>query len=363
MSAALMGATKLVVRFNHQFADTGARVDVDLEVPTDGIVGVFGPSGSGKTTLLRVIAGLLQVPNAQVAMASNWQSADHFVPSHHRKVGYVFQEPSLFPHLTVAGNLRFARRRASRELNDGDKLLKLLGLDAMLDRSVSSLSGGEQQRVAIARALFSTPNLLILDEPLASLDHQRKQEILPYLLRLKRELDIPIVYVSHSAEELACLADWLVIMDQGQVQASGPIQETFLHIAGAAHGESDLAVLIEGTVTSREPEWGLARVEFAGGELLVRDSERAVGDSIRLRIQARDVSISLQQVHESSILNSLPATLSAIEGDVTDSMARVTAWVGETQILANITRRSVAILNLKAGQQVYLQFKSVAILN
>jgi molybdate transport system ATP-binding protein len=358
-----MSAASLLVRFAHTFAETGSSVEVDLDLPAQGIIGVFGPSGSGKTTLLRVLAGLLRVDDAVIHLSQRWQDEGSFMPSHKRRIGYVFQEPSLFPHLTVAGNLQYASKRAASVLKDGPRILELLGIEDLLIRRTASLSGGEQQRVAIARALFSSPKLMILDEPLASLDFNRKQEILPYLLELKSELHIPMVYVSHSAGELASLADWLVVMDQGRVQASGPIQETFSYIAEAAHGESDLAVLIEATVQAKEAEWGLVRVSFPSGELLVRDPGRSQDETLRLRIQARDVSISLNRPADSSILNCLPATIGKIKPGTDESMVLVTAWVGDTRLLANITRRSLAKLELQAGQDVFLQLKSVAILN
>lgn len=378
-----MSATSLMVRFAHHYLDTGATIEVDLNLPLEGIIGVFGPSGSGKTTLLRVIAGLLRVAGAQIEMKERWQDDQSFVPTHERRIGYVFQEPSLFPHLTVAGNLDYASRRAASEMLDQARILQLLGIEHLLSRRPNSLSGGEQQRVAIARAICSAPRLLILDEPLASLDYRRKQEILPYLQELKRELHIPMLYVSHSADELASLADWLVVMDGGRIQVSGPIRETFSYIAEAAHGESDLAVLIEAQIAAHEPEWGLARVRFPGGELLIRDRSRHPGETLRLRIQARDVSISLSQPGKTSILNSLPARITKIEAGSDDSMVLISAVVGETRfdksveiigeklepdsqgtlILANITRRSVASLDLQPGQEVFLQLKSVAILN
>jgi molybdate transport system ATP-binding protein len=366
-------ATPLIVQFNHrpqqrQQVDESFRLEVDLALPASGITGVFGPSGSGKTTLLRGIAGLLPLSSAHIRLGETcWQDQDTLIAAYKRRIGYVFQEASLFPHLNVAGNLHYARKRAVNPQLDESRILQLLGLEHLLQRRADELSGGERQRVAVARALFSSPSLLLMDEPLAALDYRRKSEILPYLLDLKSELQIPILYVSHTADELASLADWLVVLDEGKVQSSGPIEENFHMIAEAAHGDSDLAVLIQGTISALEPEWHLQQVQFPGGQLLVRDSGRPVGDNIRLRVQARDVSISLLPPEQTSILNNLPAEIESIESNADSSMVLVTAWVKtdtkRTRFMANITRRSAVALSLTVGQQVYLLLKSVAILN
>lgn len=348
--------------------DEGFHLEVDLRLPASGITGVFGPSGSGKTTLLRGIAGLLPLSTAHIRLGETcWQDEDNLIATHKRRIGYVFQEASLFPHLNVEGNLHYARKRAVNPQLDESRILQLLGLEHLLQRRAGELSGGERQRVAVARALFSSPALLLMDEPLAALDYRRKAEILPYLLNLKSELQIPMIYVSHTADELASLADWLVVLDEGKVQSSGPIEDNFHMIARAAHGDSDLAVLIQGTISGLESEWGLQHVQFAGGELLVRDSGRQVGDEIRVRVQARDVSISLLPPEQTSILNNLPAEIESIESNENSSMVLVTAWVTtgthRTRFMANITRRSAVSLSLKVGQHVYLLLKSVAILN
>ena len=365
-------ATPLIVQFTHRpeqrpKVDDSFHLEVDLTLPASGITGVFGPSGSGKTTLLRGIAGLLPLSSAHIRLGETcWQDKDTLIAAHKRRIGYVFQEASLFPHLNVEGNLRYARKRAVNPQLDESRILQLLGLEHLLQRRAGELSGGERQRVAVARALFSSPSLLLMDEPLAALDYRRKAEILPYLLDLKSELQIPIIYVTHTADELASLADWLVVLDEGRVQSSGPIEDNFQMIAQAAHGDSDLAVLIQGTISELEPEWGLQHVQFAGGQLLVRDSGREVGDEIRVRVQARDVSISLLPPEQSSILNNLPAEIESIESNADSSMVLVTAWVKtdteRTRFMANITRRSAVALSLTAGQQVYLLLKSVAIL-
>ncbi|MFT5012101.1 MAG: molybdate transport system ATP-binding protein [Patiriisocius sp.] len=364
----------LIVRFDHRWrSGREFQLNVDLDLPSTGITGVFGVSGSGKTTLLRAVAGLLALPKAQIYLGDRcWQDDGRLTRAEQRRIGYVFQEPSLFPHLDVAANLRYASKRAVQQQSDKKRpdekrILEMLGLEPFLDSKPGALSGGEQQRVAIARALFSNPKLLLLDEPMASLDFQRKAEILPYLLKMKAELNIPMLYVSHSADELASLADWLVVLDGGRVVANGPVGETFSTISKAAHGDSDLAVLVECQVVEHEKEWGLQRVEFAGGHLLVRENGQQVGETIRVRVQARDVSVSLIQPHQTSILNSMPAQISGLEPSKDGSMVLITATVkgkhGQTSLLANITRRSVDSLSLEVGRNVFLQLKSAAILN
>lgn len=364
----------LVIRFDHRWhSGREYQLTVDLDLPSTGITGVFGVSGSGKTTLLRAVAGLLPLAKAQIYFGDRcWQHDGELLKAEQRRIGYVFQEASLFPHLDVAANLRYASQRAVQPLAnekqlDEKRILEILGLEHFLDSKPGALSGGEQQRVAIARALFSNPELLLLDEPMASLDFQRKAEILPYLLKMKAELNIPMLYVSHSADELASLADWLVVLDGGRVVANGPVAETFSTISKAAHGDSDLAVLLECRVVEHEKEWGLQKVEFAGGHLLVRENGQQVGETIRVRVQARDVSVSLIQPHQTSILNSMPAQISGLKTSQDGSMVLITAIVsgnhGQTSLLANITRRSVDSLSLEVGKKVFLQLKSAAILN
>ena len=208
---------------------TGRGLDIDLDLPRHGITALTGPSGSGKTTCLRVVAGLERLPGARVAFGDEtWQDGNSFVPPHRRALGYVFQEASLFTHLTVAGNLEFGRARvaAHERTIDTGEVAEMLGIAGLLGRKPDMLSGGERQRVAIARALLAAPRLLLMDEPLAGLDSARKQEILPYLERLRDNMSIPIVYVSHAADEVARLADHLVLLDGGKVLANGPMART-----------------------------------------------------------------------------------------------------------------------------------------
>jgi molybdenum ABC transporter ATP-binding protein len=232
----------------------GLQPEVDLELPGRGVTGLFGHSGSGKTTLLRCIAGLVRAPKGRLVFRGEvWQDENTWVPTHRRSLGYVFQEASLFPHLTVMGNLRYGQKRAPAPVAAEDRVsldqaIALLGIDHLLTRKPDRLSGGERQRVAIARALAVSPRVLLMDEPLAALDIARKQEILPYLERLHDELAIPVLYVSHAPDEVARLADHLVVMDGGRVLASGPLKETLARLDLPTAFSEDAGVVIEAVV-------------------------------------------------------------------------------------------------------------------
>jgi len=339
------------------------RLEVDLELPERGVSAIFGPSASGKTTLLRAVAGLDRHAGAVVRVGSTtWQDEATFVPPHRRGVGYVFQEPSLFDHLTVRGNVEYAlarapeaERRASRE-----RAIRRLGLEPLLDRSPDELSGGERQRVALARALASSPRLLLLDEPLAALDTPRRRELLPYLDGLADELGAPMLYVSHAADEVARLADHLVLVDGGRVVASGPVHElaTRLDLPLATGEEAE--ALVEATVVGHDDADHLTRLEFPGGELLVARATLAVGVRTRLRIAARDVSLALERPRGTSILNVLRATVVGLapagKGQV---VVRLDA--GGIALLARVTKRSEAALAIVPGLELWAQVKGVAI--
>ena len=228
----------------------GFVLDVDLAFPSRGVTALFGPSGSGKTTLLRCIAGLERAPQGFLSIDGQvWQNGKHWLPTHKRLVGYVFQEASLFPHLSVAGNLRYGRKRVAFEQRVGlDQAIELLGIGPLLDRKPDRLSGGERSRVGIARALAVSPRILLMDEPLAALDFRRKQEVLPYLERLHNELDIPMVYVSHASDEVARLADHLVVLEGGRVVASGPFNETLVRLDSNVRLGDEVGAVLDGTV-------------------------------------------------------------------------------------------------------------------
>jgi molybdate transport system ATP-binding protein len=341
-------------------------LDVDLDLPGRGVCAIFGRSGSGKTTLLRCIAGLEHPVDGMIEINGDiWQQGKHFVPTYQRPLGYVFQEPSLFPHLSVAGNLDYGMRRvpASQRKVAMEHAIDLLGIGQLLGRRPDNLSGGERQRVAIARALATSPRLLLLDEPLAALDDIRKREILPYLERLHADLDIPVLYVSHSAEEISRLADHLVVMSDGRCVAAGPLGETLSRIDLPIRLGDDVGVVLSGEIAEREAQWNLARVRCAGIDIWVRDGGQSLGCPVRVRVLARDISIAQDLPGPSSILNILPVTVTEIGDD--DHPAQVLVKLkttGTTALLARITRRSMHALNLVPGSTAYAQIKAVALI-
>ena len=347
--------------------DRGAfRLDVDLALPGRGVTALFGHSGSGKTTLLRVLAGLERVAGARVALGDEvWQNDVRkvFVPTHERGIGYVFQEASLFPHLSVRANLEFGRKRlkpAGRRF-DLMAVAELLGIERLLDARPATLSGGERQRAAIARTLLASPRLLLMDEPLAALDMRRKLEILPYLERLHDELALPVVYVSHAADEVARLADHLVVLEEGRVLASGPLAATLARLDLAANFQDGAGVMIETTLQTHDAD-GLSHLAFAGGVLLVGQRDVAIGTRVRCRIQARDVSLALERPRGSSITNILPARVDAVGPGGAPGQVLVRVLVGDTALLARITERSRRELAIAPGCTVWAQVKAVALL-
>ena len=341
-------------------------LDVDLQLPEKGITALFGHSGSGKTTVLRCFAGLNRAPRGRLVVEGQvWQDEAQgiFLPTHARPLGLVFQEASLFPHLSVRKNLEYGMKRAGNKRGEGfDACVDLLGIRPLLDRAPERLSGGERQRVAIARALLTRPRLLLMDEPLAALALKRKLEILPYLEKLHDELDIPVLYISHAPDEVARLADHLVLMDGGRVVASGPLMETLARADLPPAFADDAGVVLEAVVAAHEAD-GLTRLDFPGGHLYVSRREEPPGRRLRCRIHARDVSIALAAHADSSILNVLPATVQAVVA--TDTPGHVLVQLALHQgavLLARITERSRLALGLAPGQPVVAQVKAVALL-
>lgn len=343
---------------------SGFTLDIDLELPTKGVTALFGHSGSGKTTLLRCIAGLERAPNGFLALDGDiWQNGTHWLPTHKRPLGYVFQEASLFPHLTVMGNLRYGMRRVSCEPRVSlNQAIELLGIGHLLDRKPDRLSGGERSRIGIARALAVNPRLLLMDEPLAALDLKRKQEILPYLERLHDELEIPVIYVSHSPDEVARLADYLVVMEGGRVLADGPLADTLVRLDLPIRLGEDVGAIIEATVGTVDDAWHLARVDFPGGSLWTRDRGLPAGRRVRVRVLARDVSLAREPPGRSSIQNVLQGRVDAVADDEHPGLALVRVRVGATKLLARLTRRAVASLGVAPGQELWVQVKSVALM-
>ena len=355
-------------------------LDVDLALHGTGVTALFGPSGSGKTTCLRTIAGLEHAVALRSAARRNliivngetWQDDAQgiFVATHLRALGYVFQEASLFSHLTVAQNIAFGQKRAARAARAQQKAslaqaveqaVELLGIGHLLERQPHTLSGGERQRVAIARALATRPRLLLMDEPLAALDAKRKAEVLPYLEKLHNELSIPILYVSHAMDEVARLADHLVLLEEGKVVASGPTADVMTRLdLPLAHGDAAGAV-ISANVVSHDPGYHLTRVRFAGGDFTVPQQAAGVGQTLRIRVQARDVSLTLARQTDTSIQNILPVTVTALLGD-SPGQVMVQLDAGGSALLARVTARSVDALALEVGTQLFAQVKGVAIL-
>jgi molybdate transport system ATP-binding protein len=352
----------LAARFRHGYPGFG--LEVDLRLPPRGVTAIFGPSGSGKTTLLRLIAGLERAAGGYLSVADAvWQDAQTFVPTHERPLGYVFQDARLFPHLDVRRNLDYGLSRipASSRRVSLDGVIELLGIGPLMDRKPERLSGGERQRVAIARALVVSPRLLLLDEPLAALDQARKQEVLPYLERLHDTLDIPVLYVSHAIDEVARLADHMVVLDAGRVVAQGSTLDLMARTDLPLSGEDAAGAVIEAGVAGHDETYQLTSVVFPGGRLTLPRQARDVGQRVRVRILARDVSITLAAQTGTSIINILPARVTAIAA-AGPSQSVVSLDLGGTAILARVTRKSVDALGLKPGLAVHAQIKGVALL-
>ena len=357
------------IRARFSLSYPGFALDVDLHLPGRGVTVLLGDSGSGKTSLLRCIAGLERAHEGYLQVNGQlWQDSrvNHYLPTHRRALGYVFQEASLFAHLDVRRNLEFGLKRiapAARRVELA-QAIELLGIEHLLERLPGKLSGGERQRVGIARALLTSPQLLLMDEPLAALDPRRKGEILPYLERLHGELGIPILCVSHSPDEVARLADHLVLMEQGRVLASGPIGAMLSRLdLPIALGE-DAGALVEGEVCGFDPAYQLLSLRFPGSALCVQvaHSQVADGKTVRFKVQARDVSLALARPAHSSIVNVLPVTVGAVVPADNAAHVLVSLDMQGSALLARITRYSHDQLGLHAGQQLWAQIKSVALL-
>jgi molybdate transport system ATP-binding protein len=343
------------------------ELDIDIVIPGQGITAIFGESGSGKTSLLRCIAGLEK--NASGCLQVNgelWQDASVFVPTHKRSLGYVFQEASLFEHLTAMGNLRYAIKRNNKTANSEllEQVVDVMGIAGILSQLSEALSGGERQRVAIARALLSQPKLLLMDEPLASLDTARKLEILPYLERLRNSFNIPILYVSHAVDEIVRLADHAVIMEQGKVLAQGGITELFSRADLPLGVGNEVGAILECKIVERDKQWHLMRVTFDGGELWlpnVESNESNENNTQRIRVLASDVSLTLTPHTDSSILNVLSGQITEIINDQDPAMSLVRLKVGEAYLLARLTQKSLHNLSLSLDKIICIQIKSAAI--
>jgi molybdate transport system ATP-binding protein len=356
----------ITARFQLEYGEF--QLAVDLSLPGSGVTVLFGHSGSGKTSLLRCIAGLQKAQQGFLQINGQvWQDSQQniFLPTHQRSLGYVFQEANLFPHLSVSDNLQFGLKRVTKAISnpvDLQHIIELLGIEHLMQRMPSSLSGGERQRVAIARAVVLTPEVLLMDEPLASLDYKRKQEILPFLGRLHQELNIPVLYVTHSQQEVAQLADHLVILEAGRMLASGPALETISRLDVPMAQDRDASTVWQVEVLEHETEYHLTRVRFDGGELSLPMLYAQIGTVLRLQIYARDVSIALTAPIDTSILNVLPATITDLSFE-RNGQSVVKLQVGQLSLLAHITRKSALLLKLQSGMAVFAQIKGTSILN
>ncbi len=344
----------------------GFKLDVDFTVPARGVTALFGPSGCGKSTVLRCLAGLERAPEARMSLGDTvWQDEGIglFVPTHQRSLGYVFQEPRLFGHLTVRGNLDFGYKRTpvSERRLAWQQVIDLLDLGHLLARRPNKLSLGEQQRVAIGRALLASPKILLMDEPLASLDQPRKKEVLPFIRKLHDELDIPVVYVSHSLNEILQITDTLVLMSHGQNVATGSLQQLCGSPQLSEYLGDMTGAVIDTRISEHDDIFGLSKLTFEGGEFYVPLQNGALGSSLRVHVLAKNVGIALAKPDvATSILNILEATVIDIdEHNVDQHTVQVKLDIG-VPLLASISRKSLHNLALKPGQKVFTLIKAVS---
>ena len=330
------------LRYSLQQGDFSLHIDT--AIPSTGVTGIFGPSGCGKTTLLRCIAGL--------------EKTDDSTPAHERAIGFVFQQPQLFAHLNVRGNIEYGSRRCGRQTVDIEEVIALLDLGTLLERRVDSLSGGETQRVAIARALCRSPAMVLMDEPLSAVDAQRKDRLLPYLDRVRAELDVPVLYVSHNIDEICRLCDHLLVVDQGRVVAEGALQEVLARLDVPQLGGANTGVMIETEQSAYDASCELTTLKFSGGELLVPG--RVAETQRRVRVRASDVSLARERPGASSILNILPAAIIDIAAESV-ATALVKLRIGDDVVIARVTTRSVGQLKLQVGDELFAQIKSVTV--
>lgn len=356
--------SRLLARFDVRFPTFHLNVDVD--VPMSGIAAIWGPSGSGKTTLLRCLAGLERSPQGFLQVGDEvWQDEkiDLCLPLYTRPVGYVFQEPRLFPHYNVRANLLYGYKRIPLQARRiaMEQVVEILGIEHLLARRIHHLSGGEQQRVAIGRALLTSPKLLLLDEPLASLDIQRKQELLPFIRRLHEELRIPVLYVSHALTEILQLADCAVFLKEGHVVGTGPLNEAFTSLNfRRSLGSHRVGAILDTRVAAHEAEYGLTRLEFKGQFLFVPFRSIVVGQLLRVHILSNDVSLVAERtVSPTSVLNILEATIVEIQ-TVDQASMDVLLDIG-VPLVASITRKSLVLLGLRPGNRVFAHIKAVAL--
>jgi molybdate transport system ATP-binding protein len=355
------------IEFRYLLERASFTLDVDARLPMRGITGVFGPSGSGKTSLLRCIAGLARARSAYLAVDQDvWDDSTSRLrrAAHRRAIGYVFQEPRLFSHLTVQGNLNYSKKRAAKPTLDHpavneEQVIDVLGLETLLARRIGNLSGGEAQRVAIGRALLRAPRFMLMDEPLSSLDDQRKVELLPFIARLNAELGVPVIFVSHNIDEICRLCDQLLVLQSGQAVAFGDLQAVLMRTDLDALGGDEAGTVISARVKSYDEKYDLSKLDFSGGTLHV-PGRYAANSIVRVRVRANDVSVCRELSEQTSIQNRLLAELIEIRPDSRSSVL-LHLEAGQSSFLSRITRRSADELKLHPGATVIAQLKSVSV--
>lgn len=351
------------LRAQYRLDRPGFTLDVDLDLPARGVTGLYGASGSGKTTLLRCLAGLETAVSGRFALGDSVLDDTRSgvcVAPHERGIGVVFQEPRLFAHLSVEKNVRYGSARTDREpVVAFDELVGMLGIERLLTRRATGLSGGEAQRVAIARALMSAPRLLLMDEPLAALDQRRREGILPFLENLHASLPIPMVYVSHQLDEILRLADALAVLESGSLVVSGGLSEVLENAGEAGLGSANAGVVLEGVAGAPDAEYGMTPVMTSAGPLWVT-GQYAAATPLRVIVRANDVSVSIEPLEATSIQNSFPARIGRLDEEAGATL-RLTLDVDGQALIARITRRAAARLDLAPGRAVYAHIKSAAV--
>ncbi|MBY0430477.1 MAG: molybdenum ABC transporter ATP-binding protein, partial [Rhodospirillales bacterium] len=340
-------------------------LDIAFHTRETGVTALFGRSGSGKTSVINMVAGLSRPDEGRIVIGSApvFDSARRLdLPPERRRIGYVFQDSRLFPHLTVRRNLSYGMERTPpvERFVGFDQVVALLGLDALLDRQPARLSGGEKQRVAIGRALLTSPRLLLMDEPLAALDGDRRNEVLPFIARLRAEFSLPILYVSHAMDEILRLADSLVLLDGGRTAAVGSVEEVMSRLdLRPLTGRHEAGAVVRATVEAHDDEAGLTRLHFAGGQIKVSRMDVPPGGTVRLRLHARDIAIALNHPQGISMQNIIPARV--VQVDAANGASCDVLLEAGCPLWARITTQAARELALSPGKPVYALIKSVSI--
>lgn len=342
-------------------------MEAALDLPSEGITAIFGPSGSGKTTLLRSVAGLEKAEGFVQINGEVWQDSTSgiFLSVYERQLGYVFQEASLFSHLSAEKNLAFAikRSKSPRSQERLKKAIELLGIGHLLKRKPDELSGGERQRVAIARAMATDPKIMLFDEPLAALDYARKAEILPWLQKLKSELKIPMLYVTHSADEVIKLADHIAVFEEGKMKAFGTLREVLQNIQIPVDVGGDYGSVIKGVISDKDEHWHLENVRAGNLVLIMPESKHPVGTEVTIRILAKEVALSLTPVEQSSYRNCLKGKIVDIAEMPDHANTLVKLECSGEIIVSMVTRKAASDLQLSIGKEIYGLVKAVLLVD